>query len=51
MTEWKMIAPEKGGILHDWKMIAPENGGMKNDSPGKKAKNYRNGKWQTCITG
>ena len=38
MTEWKMIALEKGGILLDWKMaenVPPENDGMENDCPGK----------------
>ena len=39
MTEWKMIAPEKGGILQDRKMaenVVPENDGMENDSPRKR---------------
>ena len=39
MTEWKMIAPEKGRILFDLKMaeyIPPENDKMENDSPGKR---------------
>ena len=39
MTEWKMIALEKGGILLDWKMVenvTPENDGMENDCPGKR---------------
>ena len=39
MTEWKMIAPEKGRILLDWKMaenVPPENDGMENDCPEKR---------------
>ena len=39
MTEWKIIALEKGRILFDWKIaenIPPENDIMENYSPRKR---------------
>ena len=54
MTEWKIIAPEKGGILLDWKMaenVPPENDGMENDSPGKRRNNAGLENGRKCTTG
>ena len=54
MTEWKMIAPEKGGILQDRKMaenVVPENDGMENDSPGKRRNNTGPENGGKCTTG
>ena len=54
MTEWKMIAPEKGGILQDRKMaenVVPENDGMENDSPGKRRNNTGLENGGKCTTG
>ena len=54
MTEWKMIAPEKDGILQDRKMaenVVPENDEMENGCPGKRWNNTGPENGGKCTTG